>query len=350
MSVTPIHAQRALSILAIADLIETQAQAPGMRDALLDGTGINDTDLLNPDALITPRQEQAFFRNWCRLDGRAHCGIDVGHHYRLSHFGHLGLILPHAATRRQAIDLFLRFINLSYTHFTPQADVIQGILTLHGGEHLKDLRRFYLDRDVAFTVNLIREFFGEGGMPLIRVCFDYACSPDQASWYAQQLGVPVVFDALHTQVEVDPSKLDAPMPGANALIVRMLEPACTERAFKVVQSCSPIQWADRVVAALHEHEATHPWPDAAQIAERLKCSERTLRRQLAAEGHRFQVLSDEVRARKAEQWLQQTDHSLDQIAHALGYSEAAAFIRAYKRWHGRPPRTVAAPVMQNQRP
>jgi S-adenosylmethionine synthetase len=34
------------------------------------------------------------------------------------HFGHLGLIVPHAATRRDAIALFLRFINLSYTEGT----------------------------------------------------------------------------------------------------------------------------------------------------------------------------------------------------------------------------------------
>ncbi|HET6789373.1 MAG TPA: helix-turn-helix domain-containing protein, partial [Aquabacterium sp.] len=62
-----------------------------------------------------------------------------------------------------------------------------------------------------------------------------------------------------------------------------------------------------------------------------------LRRNLAQEGAHFQTLSDAARSQRATQWLQRREASLDDIAAALGYSEAAAFIRAYKRWFGRPP-------------
>lgn len=327
--------QRALSILALADLVTWQRNAGHDPSPLLTGTGITQADLDNPDTLITPLQEQAFFQNWLELDGRPDCGLDVGARYRLMHFGHLGLIVPHAATRRDAIALFLRFINLSYTHFTPDFDLQAGVLTLRGGEHLGTLRRFYLDRDVAFAAGLVREFFKDGTVPLLQVCFDYRLPPQQAHRYEQMLGAPVQFGAQVTTVHVDPRRLGEAMPEANALLVRMLQPQCEAREAQVVAS-QPVNWTARIQAAFAQHGDQGPWPEAIDIAKKLRCSERTLRRNLALEGVHFQTLSDTARAQRATQWLSRTA-SINDIAAALGYSEAAAFIRAYKRWFGKPP-------------
>jgi AraC-like DNA-binding protein len=303
---------------------------------LLQGTGITQADLDNPDALITPLQEQAFFRNWLVQAGRADCGLDVGSRYRLMHFGHLGLLMPHAATRRQAIELFLRFINLSYTHFQPEADLRAGHLRLTGGERLGGLRRFYLDRDVAFTVKLAREFFKDGAVPPLHVSFDYPLPSEGLARYASALGLPVRFGARWTEVAFDTTHLDEAMPEANALLVRMLQPQCEARTAQVVGHPT-LNWAQRVQQVLAQHGQSGPWPDSTEVARRLRCSERSLRRHLAQEGVRFQALSDQVRSERARHSLRRPDTTLDDIARDLGYSEAAAFIRAYKRWFGRPP-------------
>ncbi|MGE5451984.1 MAG: AraC family transcriptional regulator [Acidobacteriota bacterium] len=336
MSAQTLTRQRALSILAVADLVAWQKGLGHDTAALLAGTGITQANLDDPEALITPLQEQAFFQNWLTRDGRPDLGLEVGARYRLMHFGHLGLIVPHAATRLDAIQLFLRFINLSYTHFTPHVDAQAGVLTLQGGEHLGALRRFYLDRDVAFSVGLVREFFKDGTLPLLGVSLDYALPPSAAARYEQALGVPVQFGAPLTQVHVNPARLSEAMPEANALLVRMLQPQCEAREAQVMGS-EPVSWTQRVQAALHQHDQRGPWPEAADVARKLRCSERTLRRHLALEGGHFQTLSDAARSQRATQWLQRREASLDDIAAALGYSEAAAFIRAYKRWFGRPP-------------
>ncbi len=73
------------------------------------------------------------------------------------------------------------------------------------------------------------------------------------------------------------------------------------------------------------------------VAERLHMSDRTLKRQLAAEGTSFSTLVDEVRYRHATSLLSRTDYSLEQIADELGYSDVANFSRAFKRWSGRSP-------------
>ena len=336
MSAQPLTRQRALSILAVADLVAWQRSLGHDTAPLLAGTGITQAHLDDPEALITPLQEQAFFQNWLERDGRADLGLEVGAHYRLMHFGHLGLIVPHAATRRDAIELFLRFINLSYTHFTPAVNVQTGVLTLRGGEHLGAMRRFYLDRDVAFSVGLVRSFFKDGALPLLGVSLDYDLPASQAARYEQALGVPVRFGAPTAEVRVDPSRLGEAMPEANALLVRMLQPQCEAREAQVVAS-QPVCWAQRVQEAFSQHGDGGPWPEALDVAHKLRCSERTLRRNLAQEGLHFQTLSDAARSHRATQWLQRREASLDEIAAALGYSEAAAFIRAYKRWFGRPP-------------
>lgn len=73
------------------------------------------------------------------------------------------------------------------------------------------------------------------------------------------------------------------------------------------------------------------------VADRLHMSDRTLKRQLAAEGTSFSTLVDEVRYRHATSLLSRTDYTLEQIADELGYSDVANFSRAFKRWSGRSP-------------
>ncbi|MEG2358429.1 AraC family transcriptional regulator ligand-binding domain-containing protein [Acinetobacter sp.] len=73
------------------------------------------------------------------------------------------------------------------------------------------------------------------------------------------------------------------------------------------------------------------------VADRLHMSDRTLKRQLAAEGTSFSTLVDEVRYRHATSLLSRTDFTLEQIADELGYSDVANFSRAFKRWNGRSP-------------
>lgn len=74
---------------------------------------------------------------------------------------------------------------------------------------------------------------------------------------------------------------------------------------------------------------------SATAAEHLALSERTLRRRLQAHGTTFQALLDDVRAEVAADYLATTDLSIEEMAFLLGYSEASALRRAYRRWHGR---------------
>jgi AraC-like DNA-binding protein len=73
------------------------------------------------------------------------------------------------------------------------------------------------------------------------------------------------------------------------------------------------------------------------IAEQLHCSTATLTRRLKAENTTFMEIKDRIRKVKALSLLRTTDVPLTAISYLLGFSEASAFTRAFKKWTGESP-------------
>jgi AraC-like DNA-binding protein len=63
-------------------------------------------------------------------------------------------------------------------------------------------------------------------------------------------------------------------------------------------------------------------------------SARTLQRRLSAAGLSYQELLDVVRRETAEKCMMDSSLSIGEVAYLVGYSEPAAFHRAFKRWTG----------------
>ncbi len=69
-------------------------------------------------------------------------------------------------------------------------------------------------------------------------------------------------------------------------------------------------------------------------------SKRTLTRKLTEQGTSYSRLLEEARCDRALELLRSA-LSLEQIAERLGYSDAANFGRAFRRWTSKSPRTYA---------
>ena len=75
-------------------------------------------------------------------------------------------------------------------------------------------------------------------------------------------------------------------------------------------------------------------PTVAKVADQLHVSVRTLQRNLRDEGVSFSDVLSEVRRELAVGYLRAGDHSVTEVTYLLGFSETAAFSRAFKRWTG----------------
>lgn len=329
-----LHVQRALSVLGVASLMDWQMQEGRSRAELLAGTGIPSGLLDDPNALISAQQDMAFSRRLLELTGNPALGLQAGQHFRLSSFGHLGMALPYAATRRDVATLLMRYINLTYTHFTTTLEVgaALGTVRFSGGEHLNGLRRYYLDRDLAFVVTVAREVLGGADPTLITAAHLAYPAPADTRPYDDFFGVPVQHGTAQSCVEFDARGLDQPMPQANLLALRLIEPECTQRQARVLAG-SQHNWTQRIQQVLTGIE-DHHYPTMTQMAVRFHCTDRTLRRHLQQEEQTYQALLNAARATRATGLLRNTTQSIEHIAGMLGYSEAAGFSRAFAQWFG----------------
>lgn len=90
-------------------------------------------------------------------------------------------------------------------------------------------------------------------------------------------------------------------------------------------------------------------PGLEEVAGVLHMSPRTLRRRLVENGTSFRALSDELRMNVSLKYLRETKLTTESIAAALGFSDAANFRQAFKRWTGRSPADYRA-VSREERP
>ena len=79
------------------------------------------------------------------------------------------------------------------------------------------------------------------------------------------------------------------------------------------------------------------YPGVETVAEIGGVHVRTLQRRLRAEGLSFRKLVDQCRFLEAVDLMREREAKLVEIAHDLGYSDQAHFIRAFRRWAGLTP-------------
>ena len=85
-----------------------------------------------------------------------------------------------------------------------------------------------------------------------------------------------------------------------------------------------------------------------RVARELGYSRQTLYRRLKAEGTTFESLLDGVRRRLALRLIRE-GRPVKDVAYRLGFSDPAAFSRAFKRWTGSCPRAVLASKSERRR-
>lgn len=142
-------------------------------------------------------------------------------------------------------------------------------------------------------------------------------------------GVRPEFDALHARILFAPDDWTAPLIRANKRLELRLQQVADEMLAEQDSGPFVAQVRTGIVDALREGDAR-----VTTVAERMATTARTLQRRLKDEGASYQDILEQVRRDLAQRYLEDRRLSVTEIAFLLGYSEASAFARAFRRWLG----------------
>jgi AraC-like DNA-binding protein len=157
--------------------------------------------------------------------------------------------------------------------------------------------------------------------------------PSEKVEYADILGCPVKFGAEWTVLIYAEEAMCLPVVGADTKLLQILELACQP----IIGPTPEMQDLVREVRRLIIEGLPKGSANIDAIADELNISNKTLERRLAKRGQSFSALLDETRCKAAKHYLEETDMRLAQVAYMAGYTEAAALVRAFKRWTGTTP-------------
>jgi AraC-like DNA-binding protein len=302
----------------------------------LRGTELRVEDLDRPDQNVTGEQELTVIGNLLdALGDPPGLGLEAGVRYHFTMLGMLGFAVISSPTLRGAIEVGMRYADLSFTYYQvttrDEGDLFYLVPDLSTVP--VRLQRFLVERDLAAATHVLRgEAFG--GVRPRRVMFGFPAPPGGVlRRYEEVLGLRPEFDASEHGLALDRAALDRPLPQADAYSANMAEEEC-RRLVEQRRPRAGLAGQVRHVMLGHIHAA----PSLAEMASMLHLSPRTLRRRLADEGVSYRTLVGEVRGELAQELLLNGRLTVEEVAQRLGYAETSSFTHAFRRWTGQGPR------------
>jgi AraC-like DNA-binding protein len=162
--------------------------------------------------------------------------------------------------------------------------------------------------------------------------------PADTSEHRRILAVPLRFGAGENAIVLPIGALDLPHEHADAGLLGVLDRHAHDRLQRLPEVTTTTLRVRTVLAA----ELSGGNPSAEHVADRLHMSVRTLGRRLADEGTSHKEILETLRRELAIGHLEADDLAIGEIAFLLGFSDASAFHRAFRRWTGKTPSEVRA--------
>lgn len=331
----PSHTLPAAHFLHLMQLVERWGVT---EQELLDGLDLDASALLDPRAVLEVATVETLIERARRLTGEPALGFYLGLQMQLSSHGYLGFAAMTAATIGDALRLAAVFAPTRTSAIALRLRVEDQTAALV----LQEQASFGSARDVlvfALFVGIARIgelLTGQALRGSVDVAFEepeyFARFRDSSgSAFAGALASPVRFGQPLNQLVFDRELLDLPIKSADPIALQLATQQCEAELRALGRSADLVGQVKQVLA---DSAGMVSIEDAARA---LHVSSRTLKRRLAERGLTFTELTEQHRVERALLLLRSQEQSLEQVAAALGYSDAANFSRAFRRWTGQSP-------------
>ena len=249
-------------------------------------------------------------------------------------FDLLGHLVMHAPTLRDAIEAAISYgsiVSEGY-HITLRGRLDTTTLVYEFPRTSPRSDRMQADFAMAGFLKLIRIFAGQDAQP-IRVSFEQP-APRNLKEYERIFGKTAHFEQRFTGIEFPAAFLARTPLHASPELFAVLR----NQAERVLERRAPRLAQAESLRRLLEACVPTRIPTMSAAAKELGISARSLRRRLSKEGVSYRSLLQEALKQSAMRMLSESRRSVQETAYAVGFSDPAAFHRAFKRWKGVTPK------------
>ncbi|KAA8733274.1 AraC family transcriptional regulator [Acinetobacter qingfengensis] len=293
-----------------------------------------DSELLLSPTLSLPLTKYCkVLENAAEISGIDNFGLHYGQQFlpkSLGLIGYIGLCSDtlHSALKNMANYFYLHQKD-TLTRLVEQQDSWRLDYQVQHGAILT--RRQDAELTLGMFMNVIRCVLGTHYSPR-EIHFEHS-RPEFWQEHSKLFNAPVYFDQPFNSIIIAKKDTLVRMPTADPILLMMMQDT-----LKLLNVAANVQGLSDQVRSAIQIALNLGEPNMEKIAEEMGMTSCILTRRLKAEGITFSSLVDGVRKELAEYYMAQKHIPISEMAFLLGYSEASAFSRAFKRWFGINPR------------
>ncbi|GAB5438867.1 AraC family transcriptional regulator [Falsiruegeria mediterranea] len=245
--------------------------------------------------------------------------------------------LSHAATLGDAYARAIQFMDLMDNSFryefrVERADAILEMRRIPGRLVLNALA---VEMILVLVHRMLVWLAGNKGA-INRAWFDYAPPDHVAAYRAMFLRAPVQFNQSSSGLAVPASLMKLPLIRTEAQAIAYARRTPLDAFLPMTGTAGLALEVSVTVDGILAAEGR--LADMEEVSRALNIPSYTLRRRLKRDGADYSDIRKQVRRDMAVRLLTTTEASVEDIANKTGFSEASAFVRAFRSWTGVTPK------------
>ena len=256
-------------------------------------------------------------------------GFLLGRHIQVFALGSLGFALAAAPSLRGGLQLMESYTRLhaTYIDIATRSSLTGLTMKVCYQQDIGAAEIFHTQTAMLLLQQYAEMLFGERIEDLhFRLAIP---EPENKRDYLRELHGSVSFAANANEIDLPNFCLDTPSPYYHP---GLWQQARMELSLRLKEQVTGSPYAEYIVGVLQTTEP--PLPEFLEVAANLHVSGRTLNRRLRNEHASFRQLKSQAQVHWARLYLRQTNQSVEAIALALGYTDAANFRRAFRKIEG----------------
>jgi AraC-like DNA-binding protein len=322
-----------VSIFLVRAVLEVAERSGAARADLRAQIPLDWRCLEDPETRIDFPQFERVLSAAVALTGDEALGLHVAEQMPEGAIDLLGHLAAHAPTMREAIEIASQFVSLAMdgVHLDVRSEGDE-LLVRYMFPHSTPLSdRTLAELLMGGVVRLARSFTGPSAIPRL-ARFEHE-RPKHHREYTRIFGGNQRFGQGETSIAFADAIADQPQMHRHPELYDLLRVEAQRRLDRMASAMRPTNRVRQYLLALQPSRIPH----ISAAARDLGMSERSLRRHLAADGTSYRAVVRSALEAWADRMLRDSTRTIKGTATALGFANATAFHRAFKRWTGMTP-------------